>query len=50
MHELAHVVSLDHVNDRNELMFEENTGQTALGPGDRAGLAVLGAGPCVPQL
>ena len=50
MHELAHVVGLGHVNDRNELMFEENTGQTALGPGDRAGLAALGAGPCVPQL
>ena len=47
MHELGHVVGLAHVHDRNELMSSENHGLTSFGPGDRRGLAVLGAGPCV---
>jgi len=50
MHELAHVVGLDHVNDPTELMYEENTGQLEYGAGDRAGLALLGTGKCVPRL
>lgn len=50
VHELAHVVGLDHVDDPSQLMYEENNGLTTLGDGDRAGLALLGAGPCVPQL
>ena len=33
---------LAHVNDPGELMFYDNTGQAALGPGDREGLARLG--------
>jgi hypothetical protein len=45
-HELAHVVGLDHVSDPGELMFEDNVGQTPYGPGDREGLARLGAIDC----
>lgn len=50
MHELAHVVGLDHIDDPHELMFEENTGRISFGEGDRAGLALLGTGPCAPGL
>jgi len=46
MHELGHVVGLDHVDDRGELMRELSHGQTTWGPGDRTGLAILGRGPC----
>lgn len=49
VHELAHVVGLDHVDDPTQLMAADG-GATQLGDGDRAGLALLGAGPCVPQL
>jgi hypothetical protein len=50
MHELAHVVGLDHVNDPTQLMYEENSGQLDFGAGDRAGLALLGTGRCVPRI
>jgi hypothetical protein len=51
MHELAHVLGLGHVEDPTHLMYGQNTGHnTALSAGDRAGLAKLGAGPCIPQL
>lgn len=49
MHELGHVVGLDHVDDPHQLMFAENNGLTDFADGDRAGLALLGSGPCVPQ-
>ncbi len=45
-HELGHVIGLDHVDDENELMYEDNIGQTELGPGDREGLARLGSVDC----
>lgn len=45
-HELAHVVGLGHVDDQQELMHAENVGQTTFRPGDREGLAALGAGRC----
>jgi hypothetical protein len=46
MHELGHVVGLGHVDDPGELMYAENVGRTAFGPGDLRGLAALGRGPC----
>lgn len=46
MHELGHVVGLDHVKDPGELMHAQNLGRTTFGPGDLRGLAALGRGPC----
>ena len=46
IHELGHLVGLDHVEDPNELMYSDNVGKLELGPGDREGLAALGAGSC----
>lgn len=50
MHELAHVVGLDHVDDPTQLMNPEGTGVTEFADGDREGLALLGRGACVPEL
>jgi hypothetical protein len=51
LHELAHVVGLDHVNDRRQLMYPEAVaGVVDLGAGDRRGLAQLGAGDCHPEV
>lgn len=50
MHELGHVLGLDHVNDPTQLMYAENMGVRNFAAGDLAGLALLGSGPCVPQL
>ncbi len=46
VHELAHVVGLDHVTDSTELMNPTTTGIVQLGPGDREGLALVGAVAC----
>ncbi len=46
MHELAHVVGLDHVDDPTELMAPRTGAVTGLGPGDREGLALIGQIPC----
>lgn len=46
MHELGHVVGLAHVDDPGELMFPASTGRATFGPGDRQGLARLGAVDC----
>jgi hypothetical protein len=45
LHELAHILGLDHVEDADELLsIHPGDGPVTLGPGDRAGLAALGAG------
>ncbi|QWC84917.1 hypothetical protein KLP28_15430 [Nocardioidaceae bacterium] len=46
MHELAHALGLDHVAADGELMNARSLGRLELGPGDRTGLALLGAVPC----
>lgn len=45
LHELMHLLGLDHVDDPDELMYPfPGRGPVQLGSGDRAGLAALGAG------
>jgi hypothetical protein len=49
LHELGHLVGLDHVADAREIMFPKGQpGVTDYGPGDLPRLAQLGAGLCVP--
>ena len=44
MHELGHLVGLDHVNDTTQMMYPTVTGKPAqYGAGDLAGLKLLGA-------
>lgn len=50
LHELGHLVGLDHVDDPGQLMYEANLGQTALAAGDLSGLTQLGTGPCIDRL
>lgn len=47
MHELGHLVGLDHINKETELMFADNNGRTTWGPGDLSGLAAMGSGTCL---
>ncbi|NYI41781.1 matrixin family metalloprotease [Demequina lutea] len=46
MHELGHVVGLNHAADPHELMYPTATYVIDWGPGDLEGLAAAGAGPC----
>ncbi|WP_182113630.1 MULTISPECIES: matrixin family metalloprotease [unclassified Actinotalea] len=46
VHELAHVLGLDHVDDPAELMHPMTSTRTDLGPGDLQGLALLGQVAC----
>lgn len=50
VHELGHLLGLDHVVDLGEVMHEDGDGANVLGPGDRYGLAQLGRGPCAPDI
>jgi hypothetical protein len=46
LHELGHLVGLNHVADRRQLMFSEATPRGQYGDGDLRGLEILGRGPC----
>lgn len=46
LHELGHLVGLDHVDSRAELMYADNVGQPDFATGDRNGLVALGRGRC----
>ncbi len=51
LHELGHLVGLDHVNDPSQIMHEYAHGENSqLGDGDIEGLRHLGRGECVPGL
>lgn len=50
LHEFGHVVGLNHAASETELMAATNTGQTGFGPGDLAGLALLGQGQCTDKV
>lgn len=46
LHELGHLVGLDHVDSTEELMNADNLGRLEFGAGDLNGLVRLGQGPC----
>ena len=46
IHELSHVLGLDHVEDPTELMHPVSSARADLGPGDRQGLALVGQAAC----
>lgn len=51
LHELGHLVGLDHVNAPDQLMYPQGqVGMSDFGTGDLTGLAALGRGSCVPDL
>jgi hypothetical protein len=50
LHELGHLVGLDHVSDASQLMYPSTSGVLDFAAGDLTGLAALGQGKCVPGL
>lgn len=46
LHELGHLVGLDHVSSRDEIMHPSDSDVTSFQPGDLEGLKALGKGPC----
>jgi hypothetical protein len=49
-HELGHLMGLDHVTDRAQLMYPTTGRATSYGAGDLRGLAQEGRGSCHPEL
>jgi predicted Zn-dependent protease len=50
LHELGHLVGLDHIDDRSEVMFPTaSTAITGYANGDLRGLHALGSGTCSAQ-
>jgi hypothetical protein len=51
LHELGHLVGLDHTTDRTQLMFSETQpGIRDYGSGDLHGLAIAGSQACFPDV
>ncbi len=52
LHEFGHLVGLDHVNDRAQVMYPRSGpgSPTAFQRGDLTGLAALGLGACQPDV
>jgi hypothetical protein len=51
LHELGHLVGLDHTSDRREIMYSESQfNVTDYGNGDLRGLSLLGTQACFPDL
>ena len=51
LHELAHLLGLNHVDDPTELMYPTlQPGVVDFGPGDRQGLFAEGTGKCMPDI
>lgn len=51
MHELGHLIGLDHTDDPTQLMYSESVrGVRDYGNGDRRGLALLGTQRCAPDI
>ncbi|SFL38029.1 Matrixin [Geodermatophilus ruber] len=48
LHELGHLVGLDHVSDTGQLMYPTTSTVVDFAAGDLAGLVELGRGECVP--
>ena len=50
VHEIGHLVGLDHVSDPNHLMYEGNNGyRSEFGGGDLQGFALVGSSSCLPE-
>jgi predicted Zn-dependent protease len=51
LHELGHLVGLDHTADHDQLMFSESQFNVRdYADGDLRGLAVMGTQACVPEV
>jgi hypothetical protein len=51
MHELGHLIGLDHVDDPTQLMYAQASHDIlTFADGDLTGLSLLGQGECVPEL